>query len=229
MYNEPLKIFVGYDPAEAIAYHVCCNSILEHATRPVSFTPIGLMNMPKEYDRPRGEKDSTEFAIARFLTPWFCNYKGYALFMDCDMVLRGDISRLFDEADPSAAISVVKHDYVPKSQRKFLNQEQTQYPKKNWSSVILFNNKECEALTMDYVLQAHGLDLHQFKWIEDDQIGSLSPTWNHLVGEYPASDTALNLHYTLGGPYFEEYRKTDNASDWLEAFGRALEPMSPKL
>ena len=225
MSNQPLRIFVGYDPVEAIAYHVCCNSILEHASQPVSFTPIGLKNVPQSYQRPRGPKDSTEFAISRFLTPWFCDFQGRALFIDCDMLFLGDVAELFDEAEPDKAVSVVKHDYVPNSERKFLNQVQSSYKKKNWSSVMLFNNSECRALTLDYVASAAGLDLHQFKWIDDRQVGELNPKWNHLVGEYPKAREALNLHYTLGGPYFDEFSDCEYAEEWMAALAKASAPM----
>ena len=187
--------------------------------------PIGLQNVPVEYTRPRGEKDSTEFAITRFLTPWFCDFQGFALFMDCDMLVRGDVCELFDQVDSDKAVSVVKHDYVPKTERKFLGHTQTKYPKKNWSSVMLFNNARCQALTLDYVLATHGLDLHQFRWLDDALIGDLPPEWNHLVGEYPVSSTAKNLHYTLGGPYFEEYRNVDHATDWFDALDIASSPL----
>ena len=222
----PLQIFVGFDKAESIAYHVCCQSILENSSLPVSFTPIGLDNVSSFFNRQRGEKDSTDFAISRFLTPYLCDYKGTALFMDCDMLVRGDIAELFTAADPTKAISVVKHNYVPKTEKKFLGQEQTKYPMKNWSSVILFQNELCEALTLDYVTTAHGLDLHQFKWLSESDIGSLSASWNHLVGEYQHSDTADILHYTLGGPYFDDYKDSDHASDWFDYLRKALEPMS---
>ena len=225
MSNQPLRIFVGYDPVEAIAYHVCCNSILEHASQPVSFTPIGLKNLPRSCQRPRGPKDSTEFAISRFLTPWFGDFQGWALFIDCDMLFLGDVVELFGEADPEKAVSVVKHDYVPKATRKFLNQTQTTYEKKNWSSVMLFNNSDCGKLTLDYVAGAPGLDLHQFKWLDDDQIGELHPKWNFLVGEYPKSSCALNLHYTLGGPYFEEFADCEYAEEWMAALAKASAPM----
>lgn len=225
MENEPLKIFIGYDSSEPVAYHVCCDSIIQHANRPVSFTPIGLKNVPAEYTRPRGLKDSTDFAISRFLVPWLCNFQGLALFMDCDVIVQSDISTIFDRVDSNKAVNVVKHNYISKVEKKFLGQNQTKYSRKNWSSVMLFNNKLCSSLTMDYVMSAHGLDLHQFSWIDDKYIGTLSPEWNHLVGEYELAAEAKLLHYTLGGPYFPEYRDTDNADEWFRAFEKAIKPV----
>ena len=185
-----------------------------------------MANAPAEYKRPRGEKDSTEFAISRFLVPWMCDFQGQALFIDCDMLFRGDVAELFDSGSADKSVFVVKHDYIPKSDKKFLGQEQTRYIKKNWSSVMLFNNDRCRALSLDYVQNAPGLELHQFKWLDDSEIGELEPAWNHLVGEYPESYSAKNLHYTLGGPYFSDCKDTDHAADWFDAFGRALAPMS---
>jgi len=125
--------------------------------------------------------------------------------------------------DETKAVLVCKHDYIPKEEVKFLGQTQTKYEKKNWSSVMLFNNQKCLSLTEDYVNSATGLQLHQFKWLEsEDLIGSLPLEWNWLVGEYPTNKNAKNLHYTLGGPYFSDYQDTDNASDWLDVKERLL-------
>lgn len=223
--NQPLRVFIGYDSAEPVAYHVCCQSILENTNHPVSFFPIGLKNKPTDFERPRGDKDSTEFAITRFLVPYLSNYEGFSIFMDCDMLVRGDIAKLFDEVDPKKAISVAMHNYIPKTKRKFLNQEQSKYQRKNWSSVIVFNNARCKQLTLDFVSKAPGLDLHQFAWIDDDQIGELSTKWNHLVGEYPESDDAYILHYTLGGPYFSEYKDCNHAADWFSYHRLASRPL----
>ena len=191
----------------------------------VSFTPIGLKNVPAEYTRPRGLKDSTDFAISRFLVPWLCDFQGLALFMDCDVIVQSDISTIFDRVDSNKAVNVVKHNYISKVEKKFLGQNQTKYSRKNWSSVMLFNNKLCSSLTMEYVMNAHGLDLHQFNWIDDKFIGTLPSEWNHLVGEYELSAEAKLLHYTLGGPYFSEYRDTDNAEEWFRAFEKAMKPV----
>jgi hypothetical protein len=115
-----------------------------------------------------------------------------------------------------------KHDYAPKEDVKFLGQVQTKYEKKNWSSVMLFNNARCQALSNDFVNSASGLELHQFKWLDsDDQIGSLPLTWNHLVGVYDFDPAAANVHFTEGGPYFNEYSGVDYASEWFDARDRA--------
>ena len=223
--KDLINVFIGYDSSEPIAYHVCCQSILENTNYPVRFFPIGLKNKPVSFSRPRGEKDSTEFAITRFLVPSLSNYEGYSIFIDCDIIVLADIVDLLLEIDKTKSVSVVKHQYTPKSQTKFLGQEQTIYSRKNWSSVMVFNNKRCRILTEEYVESAPGLDLHQFKWVSDEEIGSLEPSWNHLVGEYPSSSAAKLLHFTLGGPYFSDYKHSEYSSIWYEYHKRLSSPL----
>jgi hypothetical protein len=140
--------------------------------------------------------------------------------MDCDMLCRADIAELAREIErqPDKAVVVCKHDYVPKTERKFLNQVQTRYTRKNWSSLMLFNNARCRALTPEYVNSASGLDLHRFAWTADAAIGELSLEWNWLVTEYPYNSNAKIVHYTLGGPYFPEYENCDYADEWSAEF-----------
>ena len=136
--------------------------------------------------------------------------------MDCDMLVQDDIARLWEMRDDRYAVMCVKHDHVPNEATKFLNAPQTAYQKKNWSSVMLFNNEKCRALTPDYVNTASGLDLHQFKWLaSDDLIGQIPHQWNHLVGYDPASECASNVHFTIGGPYFSEYISCEYSQEWL--------------
>jgi hypothetical protein len=136
------------------------------------------------------------------------------------MLCRVDLAGLQAHIDRQRdkAVLVVQHDYVPKTARKFLGQVQTRYPRKNWSSLMIFNNERCTALSADYVNSAPGLDLHRFKWLDDALIGSLPLEWNWLVGEYPYRADAKIVHYTLGGPYFDDYRDCDYAEDWFGEF-----------
>jgi hypothetical protein len=135
--------------------------------------------------------------------------------MDCDMLMLDDIARLWSLRDDRYAVMVVKHDHVPRETRKFLGEPQSRYEKKNWSSVMLFNNEKCTALTPEYVNRASGLELHQFKWLESEElIGSLPDCWNHLVGYNPPRRDAALVHYTLGGPYFNEYRDCEYSEEW---------------
>ena len=207
------QVYIGYDPNETVAYHTLAHSILRHSSIPVTIAPL----MRGLYTRARGATESTEFSLTRFLVPLLSRYQGWSLFMDCDMLCRADIAELAacTKGAGDKAILVCKHDYVPRTERKFLNQVQTKYPRKNWSSLMLFNNARCAALTPDYVNKASGLDLHRFTWLNDNEIGSIPIRWNWLVGEYEHDPGAKIVHYTLGGPYFDEYRDCDYAAEWF--------------
>lgn len=163
--------------------------------------------------RERTATQSTEFSFSRFLVPWLCGYEGKALFLDGDILCRTDIAPLFDR-EMHTAVDVVKHDYIPKAENKFGNQKQSVYPKKNWSSVMLFNCALCPVLTPEYVNTASGLELHQFKWCGDHMIGELPKDWNHLVGEYEPNPKAQLIHYTLGTPCFKKYEFCEFSNEW---------------
>ena len=212
-----INIFIGYDSKERVAYNVLSHSIIQNSTKPVAITPIALNNLKDDFVRERNALSSTEFSFSRFMIPHLMNYQGWALFMDCDMLMFEDISKLWRMRDDSKAIQVCKHDYTPKESKKFLGQVQTKYEKKNWSSFMLMNCKKCTTLTPDYVNKASGLELHQFKWLEGDHlIGDLPLEWNWLVGEYEYKEDVNNIHYTKGGPWFEEYAKCDYSQDWFK-------------
>lgn len=210
-----IKVFIGYDPREAVAFSVLAHSIHARASRPVSITPLMLSAIKDVYIRERHPLQSTDFSFSRFLTPFLSEYAGWSVFMDCDMLMLDDIAKLHALRDDRYAVMVVKHEHLPKEEAKFLDEPQTPYQKKNWSSVMLFNNARCRALTPEYVNAALGLELHQFKWLPSDNlIGALPARWNHLVGyDLPRGDAAL-VHYTLGGPYFNEYRNCEYAEEW---------------
>ncbi|MFS2176212.1 hypothetical protein ACVITL_003177 [Rhizobium pisi] len=223
MEQQTVRIFVGFDSKEVVAYHVLAQSIIEKSSIPVEFSPIVLSNLGGLFTRERNALQSTEFSFSRFLTPYLSGYQGWSIFMDCDMLMRTDIAELWALRDDRYAAMCVKHDYQPKIETKFLGQTQTKYEKKNWSSFILFNNDKCRALTPDFVNTATGLQLHQFKWLEnDDLIGELPVTWNYLVNEYDYREDAKNVHFTDGGPYFDEYKNDDYAEEWFAARERML-------
>ena len=213
-----IKVFIGYDSREAAAYSVLAHSIHARASVPVAVVPVMLSELKGVLTRERHPLQSTDFSFSRFLTPFLSDYQGWSIFMDCDMLVLDDIEKLYALCDERYAVMVVKHDHVPKETRKFLDQPQTAYQKKNWSSVMLFNNAQCRALTPDYVNTASGLELHQFKWLANDElIGEIPARWNHLVGyNAPNRDVSL-VHYTLGGPYFQEYRDCEYADEWRAA------------
>ena len=223
MSDSIARIFVGFDSKEVVAYHVLAQSIIENSSIPIMLSPIVLGHLGGLFTRERNPLQSTEFSFSRFMVPHLNGYEGWSLFMDCDMLARADIAELWALRDDRHAVMCVKHDYVPKTEQKFLGQTQTKYEKKNWSSVMLFNNGKCRTLTPDYVNSATGLQLHQFKWLDGDQhIGELPVVWNHLVNEYEYRPDAKIVHFTDGGPYFSEYRDDDYADEWFAMRDRML-------
>ena len=212
-----LRIFIGYDPRESVAFHVLSHSLLRRSSVPLSVSPLVRSQLANVYTRPRGPTESTEFSMTRFLVPALSGYQGWSMFMDCDMLCRADIAGLAAEIErqPDKAVLVCKHDYTPRTERKFLGHLQTKYTRKNWSSLMLFNNARCRSLTSDYVNTASGLELHRFAWIDDASIGELSLDWNWLVGEYEYNPNARIVHFTIGGPYFAAYRDCDYAAEWF--------------
>ena len=211
-----IRIFIGFDPREAVAFSVLAHSIHARASEPVAIAPLMLSQFQGVYRRERNALQSSDFSFSRFLTPSLCGYEGWAIFMDCDMLVMDDIARLWALRDDRYAVQVVKHVHVPREDVKFLGEKQTKYEKKNWSSVMLMNCARCTALTPEYVNSATGLELHQFKWLQSDAlIGELPHEWNHLVGyDAPASRVSL-AHFTIGGPYFSEYRDCEYAREWF--------------
>ena len=217
MQPDLVRIFIGYDVKEPIAFHVLSHSLLSRSSKPLSITPIALSNVSEVFTRERNDLQSTDFAFSRFLTPYLSGYEGWSIFMDCDIVCLHDIAKLWELRDDRYAVMCVQHDHKPREDTKFLGAKQTVYEKKNWSSVMMFNNAECTALIPDYVNTATGLELHRFRWLgDDDRIGALPSGWNHLVGydDAPIDQIAM-LHYTEGGPYFEDYRDSPFADVWF--------------
>ena len=212
-----IQVYIGYDPREAVALSVLSFSIQQRASQPVAITPLMLPQLANVLTRERHPLQSTDFSFSRFLTPYLSGYRGWSIFMDCDMLMLDDVANLHALRDERYAVMVVKHHHVPKESRKFLGEPQSRYEKKNWSSVMLFNNEKCRALTPDYVNRATGLELHQFKWLESDgSIGELPARWNHLVGyDNPRPDAAL-VHYTLGGPYFKAFEDCEYGAQWRD-------------
>jgi lipopolysaccharide biosynthesis glycosyltransferase len=212
-----IRVFIGYDSAEAVAFSVLERSINARASVPVAVAPVMLSQLGGVFERAHNALQSTEFSFSRFLVPWLAGYEGWALFMDCDMLMREDVAEVWKLRDERYAVQVVKHVHTPKEEVKFLGHTQTKYEKKNWSSVMLMNCARCKSLTPEFVNAASGLELHQFKWLESEElIGELPARWNHLVGyDAPRRDAAL-VHFTIGGPWFAEYRESEYAAEWFE-------------
>lgn len=211
---KPIPIFVGYDPREAVAYHTCANSIIRHASAPVAIVPVAL-NLFKDYDETHTD-GSNHFIYTRFLVPHLMSYIGFAIFIDGDMIVRGDITELWNMRRPDLDVQVVKHDYKTKMPVKYLGAKNEDYPRKNWSSVILWNCNSFpnRRLTPKFVQQSTGSFLHRFSWLDDSRIGELPPEWNWLPDEYGPNLNAKLLHFTLGTPCFHEFAATPQADEW---------------
>jgi lipopolysaccharide biosynthesis glycosyltransferase len=210
----PIPVFVGYDPREAIAYHTCVNSIIRHASQPVAIVPIAL-NLFQDYKETHTD-GSNHFIYTRFLVPHLMGFKGWAIFIDGDMIIRGDIVELWNLRELDKDVLVVKHDYQTCMPVKYLGAKNEDYPRKNWSSVILWNCNSFpnRQLTPEFVQTSSGSFLHRFSWLDDDRIGDLPPEWNWLPDEYGPNLNAKLLHYTLGAPCFQEFADTPQGNEW---------------
>jgi lipopolysaccharide biosynthesis glycosyltransferase len=223
--NKKVKIYIGFDQREAVAYHTFVQSLIENASIPLDITPLAVRNL-KGYEEKHEDK-SNDFVYSRFLTPSLNDFKGWAIFADGDMICQADIKELLDLRDDSKALQVVKHDYKTKAYQKYLGNINQDYPRKNWSSVILWNcaHPKHKILTPDFIANQPGKYLHRFSWLEDSEIGELPKEWNWLVTEYPNNEQANIIHYTLGTPCFKDYRNTEMSDIWLKKHDRLNDGM----
>lgn len=219
---RPAKVFVGYDAREDVAWQVCRHSLLRHANGGVSVIPL-RQNVLRElgiYTRPLDVGASTEFSLTRFLTPWLAAQPGWVVFCDCDFLFTNDVRQVFDGLDPSKALYCVQHDYRPALEVKMDGKRQTVYPRKNWSSFMVFNcdHADVRALTPQVVNSATPAYLHRFDWIQDSgDIGALALDWNFLDGEYRKPHYIPRaIHYTNGGPWFDGCQDCDFGDLWLQ-------------
>ena len=218
--SNSLKEFVGYDSREDIAWQVARYSLRRHASVPLEVHPLKQASLRELglYTRPVDVSAATEFSITRFLTPYIADTDGWSVFCDCDFLFTGDIGTLFDHLDPANAVYVVKHDYVPSQAVKMDGKVQSTYPRKNWSSFMVFNGAHpaVKALTPRVVNAESPAFLHRLQWVDDAAIGELPLTWNFLEGEYERpAETPKVIHYTNGGPWFENWQDVDYADLWL--------------
>jgi len=216
--KKKINLFVGFDTREAVAYHVFCNSIIQNTSVPVQITPLVLSQL-QEFNETHDDR-SNDFVYSRFLTPYLSDFKGWAIFADGDMICQGDLKELIDMADPSKAVMVVKHDYQTKATQKYLGNINENYPRKNWSSVILWNcdHPKHKILTPDFVSKQTGKFLHRFSWLDDQDIGELPLEWNWLASEYRVNREAKLIHFTLGTPCFKDYKNSDMADIWYHYY-----------
>lgn len=228
---NPLRVFIGYDAREPEAYRVAHSSLLSHASVPVCVTPLksrrleenGLLRRMTDlrgqrYDLPSNAPASTEFAISRFLVP-LLTHTGWSLFIDSDMVFLDDVAKLFALADKRCAAMCVKHEPLSSEGIKMDGQPQTVYPKKNWSSVVLWNadHPANRRLSLVDIQERRGFDLHQFYWLHESEIGALPPEWNWLVNVEPEPKHPKLAHFTLGGPFLSGWQGAPYDDIWYEA------------
>ena len=225
-----IPIFVGFDAqAEPVAYHTFCHSVITRSTVPVSFIPLSLNLLPYKETHVDG---SNAFIYSRFLVPYLMGFSGWAVFVDGDMVCLDDIKKLWDMRDHSKAVMVAKHSYETKYPEKYLGAKNENYPRKNWSSVILWNCSHYmnRGLTPEFVQTASGKTLHRFEWVEDDRIGEIPLEWNWLASEYEKKPNVSLVHYTIGTPCFKEYSRCDYSEAWHkehDAMNHSLQRWEP--
>ena len=213
-----MKIFIGWDSRETDAYEVCVKSLLEHSSIPLEITPLKKDQLKSDglYQRKEGAV-STDFAFTRFLVPHLSGYSGWSLFIDCDFLFTKDVSELYNMREEKYAVICVKHDYTPKNSIKMDGQKQVAYPRKNWSSCVLWNcnHQSNKVITPEAVNSESGAYLHRFQWLQDSEIGELPLEWNWLEGEYdkPEEPPAV-IHFTNGGPWFKECQNVEYADLW---------------
>jgi len=221
--QSKISIVVGFDQREAVAYHVFCQSVIDNSSNPIQFLPLAENNL-SEYKEVHTD-GSNKFIYSRFLTPYLMNFSDWAIFADGDMVCQADISELWAMRDESKAVQVVKHNYQTKASKKYLGNKNENYPRKNWSSLILWNCKHPanKVLTPEFIQSTAGSYLHRFSWLDDSLVGELPREWNWLAIEYPEIQSAKLIHYTLGTPCFKEYSVEAHSSDWHEYYSRTIE------
>ena len=220
-----IRIVIGFDQREAVAYHTFCQSILEKASAPVSFTPLVLGSL-KGFSETHTD-GSNAFIYSRFLTPWLMDFNGWAIFADGDMICLDDIAKLWALRDETKAVQVVQHNYQTKALDKYLGNKNENYPRKNWSSLILWNcaHPKHKLLTPEFVMKQTGAFLHRFTWLDDAEVGALPKEWNWLTTEYEDNYQASLLHYTLGTPCFKDYTHSEMSDVWHEAHARINQGM----
>ena len=221
--SKLLNIFIGFDQKEAVAYHTFVQSLIEKSSIPLSIIPLAENNL-NFYNETHSD-GTNKFTYSRFLIPYLMDYQGWAIFVDGDMVCLSDIEELKSFFDPKYAVSVVKHNYKTKQKLKYFGQKNEDYPRKNWSSVIIWNCSHPKNRQLDpsFVNSKEGSFLHRFKWLNDQEIGDLPKLWNWLAIEYPENDNLKLIHYTLGTPCFKDYANTSLSEFWKKAHENLLE------
>ena len=220
---KKFNIYIGFDQKESVAYHTFCQTLIQNSSMPLQITPLALSNL-NLYREAHNDR-SNDFVYSRFLTPYLNAFEGWALFADGDMICQSDIKELFELRDDSKAVMVVKHNYKTKQEEKYLGNINENYPRKNWSSLILWNceHEAHKILSPDFIEKQSGAFLHRFSWIKDEQIGELEKEWNWLALEYEEKESINLIHYTIGTPCFKEYSNTSLSSFWKKSFANMID------
>lgn len=235
---QPFPVYVGWDSREDIAYQVCRSSLIRHASGPVDVMPLKQDALRESglYYREGDPLASTEFTYTRFLVPALTGYQGWALFCDCDFLWTADVKQLMALVDDQYAVMCVHHDHNPPETVKMDGAIQTRYPRKNWSSMVLYNcgHPANAALTPELVSRETGAFLHRFQWLDDALIGAVPETWNWLEGwsHKPDNGNPNVIHYTRGGPWFENWQDVDYGALWVaeeQVYRQSLRTPEPEL
>ena len=220
-----IRLAVGVDLREAVALHVFVQSVIERTSQPVSIIPLAE-GMLEEV----GTDGTNAFTLSRFLVPYLCDFNGWCIYADSDMLLRADLAELWAERERfvfDKGLAVVQHDYKTRHPKKYIGtdmeSDNRDYPRKNHSSLILWNcgHSANNVLTPEFVREKGGKFLHRFEWLKDEQVGKLSPTWNHLVGETQFA-RSNNYHFTLGLPGIRHYADDLGSLPWHQTLLNAL-------
>ena len=215
------NIYIGFELKEKIASDICEFSLRKNSNSDLKINYLKKNELIKKgiYTRKVDKLSSTEFTFTRFLVPYLSNYKGWVIYCDCDFLWLEDVKQVFDLANEKFAVMCVHHDYHPKLKSKMDGQAQLHYPRKNWSSMILWNcsHPSNKNLTPELVNTQTGKFLHRFAWLEDKEIGAIDHHWNWLVNWYnePRDGKPKAIHYTEGGPWFKEVKESDYFDLWI--------------
>ena len=221
--DNVIDLAVGFDQKEAVAYHTFVQSVIERSSIPVRFTPLNMKSL-SGYSEVHTD-GSNEFIYSRFLVPYLMNFHGWAIYVDGDMICVEDIKNLWDLRNDKYAVQVVQHDYKTKIAKKYWGNKNEDYPRKNWSSVILWNcsHEKHKILTPSFIQNQTGAFLHRFNWLDDKEIGNIDKKWNWLAMEYEEKDDIKLIHYTIGTPCFKEYSNKSFSSYWKKSFSNLLD------
>ena len=221
--SDVIDLVVGFDQKEAVAYHTFVQSVIENASIPVRFMPLNIKSL-KVYNETHTD-GSNEFIYSRFLVPHLMNFKGWAIYVDGDMICVEDIKKLWDLRDKKYAVQVVQHDYKTKVTKKYWGNKNENYPRKNWSSVVIWNceHEKHKILSPKFIQNQTGSFLHRFNWLNDDEIGNIDKKWNWLAMEYEEEKDINLIHYTIGTPCFKEYSNEAFSSYWNKSFSNSLD------